>query len=50
MKTNRILISMAVISMLLVLLSVFGKGSISIMNIVTIILDILVIVINIKRE
>lgn len=49
MKVNGILIAMAVISMIFVILSIVGKESVSVMNIVTIIMDIAVIAMSIKK-
>ena len=49
MKVNGILIAMAVISMIFVILSIVGKGSVSVMNVVTIIMDIAVIAMSVKK-
>lgn len=49
MKVNSILIAMAAISMIFVILSIVGKGSISVMNVVTIIMDIAVIAMSVKK-
>lgn len=49
MKANGILIEMAVISMIFVILSIVGKGSVSVMNVVTIIMDIAIIAMSVKK-
>lgn len=49
MKVNGILIAMEVISMIFVILSIVGKGSVSVMNVVTIIMDIAVIAMSVKK-
>ncbi|MCI9142385.1 MAG: hypothetical protein HFH87_07145 [Lachnospiraceae bacterium] len=49
MKVNGILIVMAVISMFFVILSIIGKGSVSAMNVITIIMDIAVIAMSVKK-
>lgn len=50
MKENGILIVMAIMSMIFILLSVVGKGSISVGNIIAIIMDITVIALCFKRQ